>query len=95
MATPLSLDLDGEAIRADRLDLDRRLRRCGVAVAERELRAALGSLDGLTPAQQRTVALMAGRIAAGVLAPARDVADDGDERAVARLFDPEHIRDRT
>jgi hypothetical protein len=94
MATQLSLDPDDGSVGADCLDLDRRLRRCAVAVAEREVRTALGSLDGLTPAQRRTVARMAGRIAADVLAPARDAAEDGDERAVARLFDPERIRDR-
>lgn len=88
--------------RSDRLD--RRLRDCGVAVADRELRTALAGLEGLTPAQRRTVARMAGRIAAGVLAPAREVADADadtgdtdagpDRRAVSRLFDPERIRDR-
>jgi hypothetical protein len=87
--------------RTDRLD--RRLRDCGVAVADRELRTALAGLEDLTPAQRRTVARMAGRIAAGVLAPAREVADADadagtdagpDRRAVSRLFDPERIRDR-
>jgi len=82
---------DGSAV--DRDAIARRLRRCGVAVAERELRTALSGLDGLTPAQRRTVARMAGRIAAGVLEPAREAANRGDDRAVARLFDPERIRD--
>jgi hypothetical protein len=80
--------------RTDRLD--RRLRDCGHTVATRELRVALAQLEGLTPAQRRTVARMAGRIAAGVLAPARAGVDAGDaeERTVERLFDPERIRDR-
>jgi hypothetical protein len=72
--------------------LDRCLRDCGHTVATRELRTALDRLDGLTPAQRRTVARMAGRIAAGVLAPARDASDE-ERPAVARLFDPERIRD--
>lgn len=72
--------------------LDRCLRDCGRAVATRELRTAMGRLDGLTPAQRRTVARMAGRIAAGVLEPARDASDE-ERPAVARLFDPERIRD--
>ena len=101
MATQLHSDPDGHDAEADDAttdggpapaDLDRRLRRCGVAVAERELRTALGGLDDLTPAQRRSVARMAGRIAAGVLEPAREAAEGGDERAVARLFDPERIR---
>jgi|GEM_PF-2287106 len=84
-------------------DPDRRLRDCGRAVAERELATALSRLDGLTPAQRRTVARMADRIAAGVLAPALDAAavdedagGDGDAggSAVARLFEPEPVRDR-
>ena len=55
----------------DAATLDRRLRDRGVVVADRELATALGRLDDLSPAQRRTVATMAGRIAAGVLAPAR------------------------
>ncbi|SDZ81935.1 hypothetical protein SAMN04488065_0554 [Haloplanus vescus] len=80
----------GDSPTAD--DFPARLRRSGVAVAERELATALTALDGLTPAQRRTVACMAHRIAAGVLDPARAAADD--DPAVARLFDPEHIRER-
>ena len=72
--------------------LDRCLRDCGRTVATRELRTAMDRLDGLTPAQRRTVARMAGRIAAGVLEPARDAPTE-ERRAVARLFDPERIRD--
>ena len=76
--------------------LDGRLRDCGRTVAGRELRTALNRLDGLTPAQRRTVARMADRIAAGVLAPARAGVEAGDaeRRAVVRLFDPEPIRDQ-
>jgi hypothetical protein len=72
--------------------LDRCLRDCGRTVATRELRTAMERLDGLTPAQRRIVARMAGRIAAGVLAPARDAPEE-ERPAVARLFDPEPIRD--
>lgn len=72
--------------------LDRRLRDCGRTVATRELRTALDRLDGLTPGQRRTVARMAGRIAAGVLDPARDTPEE-ERPAVARLFDPERLRD--
>ncbi|AZH25491.1 hypothetical protein [Haloplanus aerogenes] len=94
MATQPPLELDGcDGNTMDRDGLDRRLRRCGVAVAERELRTALTALDDLTPAQRRIVARMAGRIAAGVLAPAREAAAEGEDRTVARLFDPERIRD--
>jgi hypothetical protein len=92
MSTECLTDRDGERGNDGR-DLNRRLHRCGTAVAERELRIALATLDGLTPAQRRTVARMAGRIAAGVLAPAREAADGGDERSVERLFDPERIRE--
>ncbi|WP_248897059.1 hypothetical protein [Haloplanus halobius] len=78
--------------------LDGFLREYGVAIAGRELETALGSLDELMPAQRRTVARMADRIAAGVLAPARRaVDDDGSEAAptVRRLFGPvEDVRDR-
>lgn len=95
MATQLSAEMDGhDAQRTETERLDRGLHRCGVAVAEREVRTALSGLDELTPAQRRIVARMAGRIAAGVLAPAREAADRDDERAVDRLFDPERIRDR-
>ncbi|MFB6102638.1 MAG: hypothetical protein ABEJ73_08745 [Haloplanus sp.] len=87
-------DTDGvpDATRVSPVRLDRRLHDCGVAVAERELATAFAALDDLTPAQRRVVAVMAGRIAAGVLAPARAAVDD-DATAVARLFDPERIRD--
>jgi len=91
MSTQLPPDVDdGETVSAERLE--RRLRQCGVAVAERELRTALSALDDLTPAQRRTVAHMAGRIAVGVLEPAREAAGE-EERTVARLFDPERLRD--
>ncbi|WP_049936363.1 hypothetical protein [Haloplanus natans] len=92
MATQLSREADGDDDAAAEAPLARRLRDCERVVAERELRTALAQLDGLTPAQRRTVERMAGRIAAGVFAPARDAADE-DPRAVARLFDPEHVRD--
>jgi hypothetical protein len=86
-------DATAEERRSEAPDrLDRSLRDCGRAVATRELRTAMGRLDGLTPAQRRTVAHMAGRIAAGVLEPARDVSEE-ERPAVARLFDPERIRD--
>ena len=74
------------------------LRDRGVAVAGRELATALDEMEGLTPAQRRIVALMAGRIAAGVLAPARGAAGDRDPpsaSAVERLFasPDEHVRE--
>jgi len=94
MSAPQPPELDGHDDDRGAVErLDRRLHRRGVAVAERELRTALPRLDGLTPDQRRTVARMAGRIAAGVLAPARAAADDGDEPAVERLFDPERLRE--
>jgi hypothetical protein len=85
-------DGDDEADATPAGSFDRCLRDCGRTVATRELRTALDRLDGLTPAQRRTVARMAGRIAADVLEPARDAAEE-ERRAVARLFDPERIRD--
>ena len=89
-------DDDGDAAGGQRHvaadSLDRCLRDCGRTVATRELRTAMERLDGLTPAQRRIVARMAGRIAAGVLAPARDAPEE-ERPAVARLFDPERIRD--
>ena len=93
-------DCEGNATGNDRRvatdHLDGRLRDCARTVTGRELRTALNRLDGLTPAQRRTVARMADRIAAGVLAPARARVEAGDaeRRAVARLFDPEPIRDQ-
>ncbi|MFD1634260.1 hypothetical protein ACOZ4L_00835 [Haloplanus ruber] len=88
---------------ADAAALDRRLRERGVAVADRELATALGRLDDLSPAQRQVVATMAGRIAAGVLAPARAAVDcEGGDRVdgsvspetVRRLFLPdEDVRD--
>jgi hypothetical protein len=82
----------------DDRSLDDRLHDLGVEVARRELATALDGIDDLTPAQRRTVALMAGRIAAGILAPAREAGGDADSpppEAVARLFDSrhEHVRD--
>jgi len=91
----------------DAATLDRRLRDRGVAVADRELATALGRLDDLSPVQRRTVATMAGRIAAGVLEPARTAVagecEDGDTgggdnsaapETVGRLFLPdEDVRD--
>jgi hypothetical protein len=74
-------------------DPERRLRDRGRVVAERELRTALARLEGLMPAQRRIVARMTGRIAAGVLEPPRNAAGE-ETRAVARLFDPESVRDR-
>jgi len=71
--------------------LDRCLRDCGRTVATRELRTALDRLDGVTPAQRRTVTHMTGRTAAGVLEPARDAPEE-ERPAVARLVDPERVR---
>ncbi|WP_338738715.1 hypothetical protein [Haloplanus salilacus] len=83
---------------ADDRPLDDCLHDLGVEVARRELSTALAGIDDLTPAQRRTVALMAGRIAAGVLAPARDAMDDDSRspEAVERLFttQPEQVRER-
>jgi hypothetical protein len=64
-------------------ELAERLRRSGVATAERELATAQQALDDLTPAQRRIVADMAHRIAAGVLDPVRTA----DDEVVAELFD--------
>ncbi|WP_251343621.1 hypothetical protein [Haloplanus halophilus] len=98
-STAVSGDADpvDRAPPADRLD--RHLRDRGVAVASRELATALGKLDDLSPAERRIVAAMAGRIAAGVLAPAREAVDGADRppvsaAAVERLFlSDEHVRD--
>ena len=84
---------------ADDRPLDDRLHDVGVEVARRELATALARADDLTPAQRRTVALMAGRIAAGLLAPARDAVTDEESppaEMIERLFAPrsEHVRDR-
>jgi len=100
MSTPPTLRAtvrpDGRPDGAEEADpdataLDRRLRDRGVAVADRELATALGRLDDLSPAQRRTVATMAGRIAAGVLAPARAAVDDGDAGGVGRSAAPETV----
>lgn len=78
---------NGEVPTADALD--RALREYGAAVARRESKTALDALDGLSPAQRRTVAVLAGRLAAGVLAPPRrglDAATDANPAVVATLF---------
>jgi len=91
-------DASSDRAAADDRPLDDRLHDLGVDVARRELETAVADVDGLTPSQRRTVALMAGRIAAGILAPARDAVADGDAppaEAVERLFAPrpEQVRD--
>ncbi|MFB6195289.1 MAG: hypothetical protein ABEI80_03895 [Haloplanus sp.] len=102
MSAPPTLDTEAAGVDDERRStdadvLDAALRAYGVTVATRELATAFDALEDLTPAQRRAIARMAGRIAAGVLAPARDATDDADRRAaVRRLFlASEDVRDGT
>jgi hypothetical protein len=95
---PARVGVDGDSDAADPSSepLAHRVRHRGGRVARRELARALAEAEGLTPAQRRTVAWLAGRIAAGVLAPAVDASDGtpAERGAVARLFaEGERVRD--